>query len=84
MAREKLEELTEDQLRKKKKIASILIWILVGVGVLSLIAGVRQYVNEELENMSNVVPGIVCLFLALVMYSGKKKINMELENREKE
>lgn len=84
MAKEKLEDLTGDQLRKKKKIASILIWILIGVGALSLIAGVWQYVNEELENMSNVVPGFVCLFLALVMYSGIKKINRELKSREKE
>ena len=84
MAKEKLEDLTGDQLRKKKKTASILIWILIGVGALSLIAGVWQYVNEELENMSNVVPGFVCLFLALVMYSGIKKINRELKSREKE
>ena len=84
MAKEKLEDLTGDQLRKKKKIASILIWILIGVGALSLIAGVWQYLNEEVENTSNVAPGFICLFLALVMYSGIKKINRELKSREKE
>ena len=82
MAKEKLENLSIEQLSKKKRFASIIVGLLVGIFLLSMIILVLKSMDTgEWGNSSTLVPGLACLVIALPMIIGIKNINLELKKR---
>ena len=85
MANEKLEDFTTEQLRKRRKFASFLVGILVGLFIVSMTIAVLQSLNfGEWGDSSTLVPGLACLVVAIPMVVSFKKISKELEKRKNE
>ena len=81
MAKEKLEDISLDKLRKRKKISVVLLWVLIGVAILGIIIMLRDYIGEKQINFSLLGSTSPCLFFALYFYLGIKKINGEISRR---
>jgi hypothetical protein len=81
MAKEKLEDLSLDKLRKRKKISVVLLWVLIGVVILSIIIMLRDFIGGTQLNYSLLGGASPCLFFALYFYLGIKKINGEISRR---
>jgi hypothetical protein len=81
MEKEKLEDLSLDKLRKRKKISVVLLWVLIGVSILSIIILLRDFIGGEQLNYSLLGGASPCLFFALYFYLGIKKINGEISRR---
>jgi len=81
MAEQKLEDLSLDRLRKRKKISVVLLWVLIGVAILSIIIMLRDFIGGKQLNYSLLGTGTPCLFFALYFYFGIKKINGEFSRR---
>jgi hypothetical protein len=81
MAKEKLEDLSLDKLRKRKKISVVLLWVLIGVSILSIIILLRDFIGGEQLNYSLLGGASPCLFFAVYFYLGIKKINAEISRR---
>ena len=69
---------------KNRTSVIVLTFIIVFIGVFAL--NVTMMVDKFLdigkwENISTLVPGFVCIMMAIPMYMGIKKINEELKNR---
>ena len=82
MAQEKLEELSVEALMKRKKFAALLIGVMIGVILATLVLlGISMAINKKI-NVGVFVPDFVLFFIILFMYTGIKKINIELKRRE--
>ncbi len=81
MAKEKLEDLSLDKLRKRKKISVVLLWVLIGVVILSIIIMLRDFIGDKQLDTTLLGGASVCLFFALYFYLGIKKINGEISRR---
>ena len=81
MAKEKLEDISLDKLRKRKKISVVLLWVLIGVSILSIIILLRDFIGGEQLNYSLLGGASPCLFFALYFYLGIKKIKGEISRR---
>jgi hypothetical protein len=81
MAKEKLEDISLDKLRKRKKISVVLLWVLIGVVIFSIIIMLRDFIGEKQLNYSLLGTGSPSLFFALYFYLGIKKINKEISRR---
>ncbi len=81
MAREKLEDISLDKLRKRKKISVVLLGVLIGVAIFSIIIMLRDFIGEKQLNYSLLGSASPCLFFALYFYLGIKKINGEISRR---
>jgi len=81
MAKEELEDISLDKLRKRKKISVVLLWVLIGVSILSIIILLRDFIGGEQLNYSLLGGASPCLFFALYFYLGIKKINAEISRR---
>jgi hypothetical protein len=81
MAKEKLEDLSLDKLRKRKNFSVVLLCVLIGVVILSIIILLRDFIGEKQLNYSLLGTASPCLFFALYFYLGIKKINGEISRR---
>jgi len=82
MVKEKLVDLSTKELRIRKKFALILVGVFIGVFALSVTMMVDKFLDiGKWENISILVPGFVCIMMAIPMYMGIKKIDEELKNR---
>ena len=81
MAKEKLEDLSLDKLRRNKKISVVLLWVLIVVVILSIIIMIRDFIGGKQLNYALLGSGSPCLFFALYFYFGIKKINGEISRR---
>ncbi|TET21154.1 MAG: hypothetical protein E3J76_05570 [Candidatus Aminicenantes bacterium] len=81
MAKEKLEDISLDKLRKRKKISVVLLWVLIGVSILSIIIMLRDFIGGKQLNYSLLGVASPNLFFALYFYLGIKKINAEISRR---
>jgi len=81
MAKEKLEDLSLDKLRKRKKISVVLLWVLIGVVILSIIIMLRDFIGDKQLDTTLLISASPCLFFALYFYLGIKKINGEISRR---
>ncbi len=81
MAKEKLEDLSLDKLKKRKKISVVLLWVLIGVVILSIIIMLRDFIGEKQLETTLLISASPCLFFALYFYLGIKKINGEISRR---
>ena len=76
MAKQNLESLSTDELKKKKKIASLLLSIMAAVLLANIIVAI-------LKGRPGLVAVAAALFaVGLPMFIGVKRINGELERRE--
>ncbi len=80
MAKEKVKNPTIEQLKKRKKLGSILLAILTFSVVLSLLVVIYNLLTGEGLNTSLLVAAFGCFMVAIPIYLGKKKIDMELKN----
>ena len=76
MAKESLEELTTDQLTKRKKFGALILGILVGLIIVNVVVGVLAW-TPALG-----VTSLALLAVGLPMFLGIKKINAELAKRD--
>ena len=76
MAKENLENLSTDKLRKKKKFASLLLGILAVVLLANIIVAIL------VGNPARTVIALALFLVGLPMFAGIKKINGELDRRE--
>ena len=81
MAKEKLEDLSLDKLRKRKKISVVLLWVLIGVVILNIATLLFIFIKGKQLNYSLLGGASSCLFFALYFYVGIKKINGEISRR---
>ena len=81
MEKEKLEKHTTERLRKRKKIASIILVILFAVALLDLSVLLYNLFIGHGFNISLFVPALACFVISIPIYLGKKKIDEELKNR---
>ena len=78
MAKNKLEDLSLDKLRKRKKIAFVMLCLMIGVAIVSIIVSLVYFIGEKQLNI-----GILFnIFLCIFFYKGIKKINGEIRRRE--
>ncbi len=82
MAKEKLEDLSLDKLRKKKKISFVMLCLMIGVAIFSIIISLVNLIGGK--QLATYVLGniFVCLFFSLFFYKGIKEINGEIRRRE--
>jgi len=81
VAKKKLEDISLDKLRKNKKISVVLLWVLIGVAILSIIVLLRDFIGDKQLNTNLLISASPCLFSALYFYFGIKKINGEISRR---
>jgi len=75
MAKEKLEDFTTEQLRKRRKFASFMVGILIGLFIVSITIAVLESLDiGEWGNSSTLVPGLACLVVALPMVVSVRKL----------
>jgi hypothetical protein len=82
MEKGKYVNLTTGQLRKRIKSASIFLWILVAAVVLDGSALIYNLVIGKGFNNTLFVLIAACIVIFIPIYTGKKKIEEELKNRE--
>ncbi len=82
MAKENIENLSSEKLKKRRLFASILAGICFGVFIVEIVVMIILLVKGKQENILTLLPGFVLLFFAIYMYIGVKKINKELKGRE--
>ncbi len=81
MAKEKLEDISLDKLRKRKNIALLLLCLSIGVAILSIITMLVDFIREKQLDTALLISTSPCLFFALHFYLGIKKINGEISRR---
>jgi ABC-type lipoprotein release transport system permease subunit len=81
MAREQLEDISAERLIKRKKTASILLVILIAAIVLDSAALIYELILGNGFQTYLFVPAVSCFVIAIIMYSGLKKIKEELAKR---
>jgi cytochrome c biogenesis protein CcdA len=82
MAQEKLEDLSIEMLKKKKKNASFLMGVMIGIIILTLVMLGISIATDKSINVAVYIPGLILVFFTLILYTGIKKIDAELKNRE--
>jgi flagellar basal body-associated protein FliL len=81
MAKEKLEDISLDKLRKRKKISVVLLWVMIGVVILNIATLLFIFSKGKQLNYGVLAGTSSCLFFALYFYVGIKKINGEISRR---
>ncbi len=81
MAKEKLEDLSLDKLRKTKKISVVLLWVLIGAAILNIAVLLMNFIRGKQFETYLILSGSPCLFFAVYFYFGIKKINGEISRR---
>ena len=82
MENKKLEKITTEKLRSKKKIASILIVVLITAVVGDVSMLIYDLIIGKGFNISLFVPAIACFVILIPIYLGKKNIDEELKKRD--
>ncbi len=82
MAKEKLEDLSIEKLRKRKKITFVMLCVMIGAVILSVIVSLVSFIVKK-QLVYYVLGNIfVCLFFSMFFYQGLKSINGEIRRRE--
>jgi hypothetical protein len=82
MAKEKLEDLSMEKLRKRKKITFVMLCVMIGAASVSIIVSLVSFIVKK-QLIFYVLGNIfVCLFFILFFYQGLKSINGEISRRE--
>ena len=82
MAKEKLEDLSMDKLRKKRKITFVMLCVMISAGSVSIIVSLVSFIVKK-QLIAYVISNIfVCLFFSIFFYQGLKSINGEIRRRE--
>jgi hypothetical protein len=81
LPKEKLEELSTERLKKRKKLVVITLTIVTSAVVLSAASLVYLIITGDLDNITFLIPGMICLFFIPLNYVGLKKISAELNKR---
>lgn len=83
MAKEKLEELSIEQLMKRKRSLSVFIGVFIGIIVLTIVVVVISIIMDKgrFDNIPSLVPGFILIFFLLFMLSARKNIDQELARR---
>ena len=81
MAKEKLEDLSLDRLRKRKKFGVVLLWVLIGVAILNIIALLVDFIGEKQLDTTLLIVASSCLVCALPIYLGIEKAKGEISRR---
>ena len=76
MTKRNLEELSTETLGKRKRFASLLLGILIGLVLVNVVVGVVT------RNLSLAATAAALLAVGLPMFVGMKKINAELKKRD--
>jgi|ETNmetMinimDraft_26_1059896.scaffolds.fasta_scaffold05594_4 Na+-transporting NADH:ubiquinone oxidoreductase subunit NqrD len=82
MKKEDFENLSSEQLKKKRKHGTILLIILFSAIILSVSITIYRQINGFDYDIASNTALIACLVIALPIYMGRKKIDTELRNRE--
>ena len=80
MANENIHKLDTNSLKRRKRLSSVLIGMLLVVSFISITIGVMNYYNSE-EWSGTMTGGATCLLLGIILYSGRLKIIQELKRR---
>ena len=81
MAKEKLEDLSLDKLKKRKKITFVMLCLMIGVAILSIIVLLVNFIGEKQLDTGVLIGLFVMLFFSIFFYLGIKKINGEISRR---
>jgi hypothetical protein len=81
MAKEKLEDLSVEQLIKKKKFTFLMVGIMIGILAITLILKVYLIVLGK-DDFLSLAPALLLIFFVIFFYTGIKRIDVELKKRE--
>lgn len=83
MTKEKLEDLSLDRLRKRKKVGVVLLCVLIGAAILNIniIILLRDFIGEKQVDYSLLGWAFACLGGSTAIYAGIRKINGEICRR---
>ncbi len=81
MAKEKLEDISLDKLRKRKKIGVVLLWVLIGAAILDIVVLLVSFIRAKQLDTALLISASACLVVALPIYLGIKKANVEISRR---
>jgi hypothetical protein len=81
MAKEKLKELSVEQLKKKEKGLKMFIWIFIPLIIGLFYPVIRNYFNGEETDMSKLIIAICTLAGPATIYPELKEVQKELKSR---
>lgn len=81
MAKEKLEDLSIEELKKRKKFAFLIAGVCLGISLVSMGLGLLLFIKGRLEGISFLVPGLVLIMITGILFLGVKKIDAELARK---
>jgi len=81
MAKEKLEDISLDKLKKRKKITFVMLCLMIGVAMVSIIVLLVNFIGEKQLETGVLINLFVMLFFSIFFYMGIKKINGEISRR---
>lgn len=81
MAKEELENLTIEQLKKRKTLGAIVLVMLIVATTLSVWIVIYDLIIGDGLNTSLLVPAIACFVVAIPIYLGQKRVAMVLKNK---
>jgi hypothetical protein len=82
MAKEDLKALDIDQLRRKTKKAGVILGILIGACIINILVVILILSMGKSLNIATFGPVPGALFIALIIFRGKKEIDEEIASRE--
>ena len=82
MENKKLEKFTTEKLRSRKRIASVLIVVIITAVVLDISMLIYDLIIGKGFNISLFVTATACFVISIPIYLGKKKIEEELKKRD--
>jgi hypothetical protein len=81
MAEQNLKDLSQDKLKKRKRLGIAVLCLLLGAAILEIIIILVDFINKKQPDFRLLGGAAACLVVALPIYLGIKKINEEISRR---
>ena len=83
MSKEKLEDLSNEKLKKRKNLIVTVLTVVTVAVILDAAALVYLIIIGDLSDLTFLFPGLLCIFFILLFYVSFKEVNTKLNNKNK-